>query len=99
MRRYNSDRKLPPAPPIAPLKAVPPTPSIDDLKAWEDGKLLHDLREASQILTSVLGSGYTYDELRLAILDKQLQERVHYWRRGRRYKLNIRRVIEWQLTS
>lgn len=94
MRKYSASKSVPPIP-LRTAQAAP-IPS-SDLRSWEDGQLLHDLKGASAILTAKLGSGYSYDELRLMISSGQLQEKVHYFKKGRRYKVNLHRIIEWQL--
>lgn len=94
MRNYSASKSVPPIP-LRTVQSVP-VPS-GDLRPWEDGQLLHDLKQASEILTAKLGSGYSYDELRSSIASGQWQEKYHYWKKGRRYKVNLHRIIEWQL--
>lgn len=95
MRSYSSDKPVSPRP----LRPVPVQETPADLAPWTDGQLLHDLKVASSILTAQLGGGYSYDEMRRSIISGTWQERVHYWKKGRRYKVNIHRIINWQLSQ
>jgi hypothetical protein len=91
-RTYHADKKL------APLVAFPaPASPAAPLQPWTDGQLLHDLKSAAPILKAALGSGYSYTELRNAIRSGQWQEGIHWWKKGNRYKVNLHRIIEWQL--
>lgn len=66
-------------------------------QAWEDGKLLHNLEEASVILTHKLGEGYSVPQLRSRIKTGEWKEQLHWYRTGKLYKINIQAVINWQL--
>lgn len=92
-RRYKPGRVPVIKPPLQVLQSPTGKP-----EKWEDGRLLHDLKEASEILTHQLGKGYSYCELS-RMLDRDLQEGVHFWRKGRFVKINIHRVIDWQLSQ
>lgn len=93
-RSYQPDKSLPPQ--VIEIKKVQPIK--DDLKPWEDGKLLHDLGEASAILTEKLGKGYSPSEMR-RLIKNDLEKSYHWFERGRLKKFNIWRMIEWQATK
>lgn len=93
-RNYLANRQV-----VTPLPQSKQVASPLPPQPWEDGQLLHDLKDAAIILTGQLGTGYSYDELRRAVRSGQWQEGYHWWKKGRRFKINVRRIIEWQLSA
>lgn len=93
MRTYRANKVIPPS-----VAKLPVKPQIKTQpQAWEDGKLLHGLKEASVILTHKLGDGYSVDQIRARIKSGEWTERFHWYRTGKLYKINIQAVINWQL--
>lgn len=77
---------------VTPLPAKPQGNS-EQLEPWEDGQILHDLREASAILTRKLGRGYSPDELRRKIRTGQWIKGYHWFKPNKYYKISVRRAI------
>lgn len=92
MRKYQSQKEV--TPPLSVVKPVAPKAGLPP--KWEDGARMHSVRDASQILTSELGRGHSYDRLLALIRSGELTEGYHWWKTGGTYKLNIHRFIEWR---
>jgi hypothetical protein len=78
------------------LAVVHPKEGSTELEAWEDGRLLHGLADASTILTRKLGGGYSVRQLRRRIKNGWLGDAGHVWFDDGSYKINLKRFLEWR---
>jgi hypothetical protein len=78
------------------LAVVHPKEVSAELEAWEDGRLLHGLADASTILTHKLGGGYSEPQLRRRIKHGRLGEAGLVWFYDGQYKINLKRFMEWR---
>ena len=88
-RIYNSEKPIAPSPKPRSL----PSAESRKLQPWTDGKLLHSLKQASEILNEVLGGGYSEKSIQRRIKGEWV-EGVQFVRDGRSIKVKIRAVIE-----
>jgi hypothetical protein len=91
-RTYNSDRPLSPLPNVLGVEVA----DGEKLPPWEDGALLHDIAPAAEILTKVLGRGFSERKIRKRIKDGTWSQGHHWFMTGGCYKISIARVVEWQ---
>lgn len=94
MRIYQANKVTPQQVSRLPVKAQP----VSQPQEWEDGKLLHGLEDASLILNSYLGGGFSVKQIRRRIHDGTWEKGVHWTQTGRLLKVNIRAIVDWQLS-
>lgn len=89
---YDRKKSLPPLQVVSKQQVTATT----DLQPWKDGALLHTLKQASEILGSLLGDNYSESQLRTRITSGLLGEAGEIWFFDGSYKINIHNFLEWR---